>query len=131
NPVAQSTGGFETDTDPYAEAYYHAIDPTNVKDTIDKWKSANLFGTTGNGTEHLVVFRDVKDLGYGRRMTGRLNADGSVAFFVENYDAASMPSGAYSSLNVEPAIARDIKWHLGTNATQWTTSPSPARQDPA
>src|SRR6266446_5456348 len=128
NPIAQTTGGFETDTDPYAEAYYHAIDPANAKDTIDKWKTANGFGS---GTEHLVVFRDVKDLGYGRRMTGRLNTDGSVAFFVENYDVASISSGGYSSFNVEAAIARDSKWHVGTNAIEWSTAPCTAGEDPA
>src|SRR5712691_11105554 len=119
NPIAQTTGGFETDTDPYVEAYYHAIDPAKAKDTLDKWKTANGFGS---GTEHLVVFRDVKDLGYGRRMTGRLNADGSVAFFVENYDVSSISSGGYSSFNVEAAIARDSKWHVGTNAIEWSTA---------
>ncbi len=130
NPIAQSTGGFETDTDAYAEAYYHAIDPANVKDTIDRWKTANGFGSS-TGTEHLVVFRDVKDLGYGRRMTGRLNADGSVAFFVENYDVSSISSGGYSSFNVEAAIARDSKWHVGTNAIEWSTAPCTASEDPA
>src|SRR5712691_111003 len=126
NPIAQSTGGFETDTDPYAEAYYHAIDLANDKDTIDRWKTANGFAGTSNprpGTEHLVVFRDVKDLGYGRRMTGRLNSDdGSVAFFVENYDVSSISSGGFSSFNVEAAIARDSKWHVGTNAIEWSTA---------
>src|SRR5713101_6401962 len=134
NPIAQSTGGFETDTDPYAEAYYHAIDPVNVKDTIDRWKTANGFAGTSNprpGTEHLVVFRDVKDLGYGRRMTGRMNSDdGSVAFFVENYDVSSISSGGYSSFNVEAAIARDTKWHVGTNAIEWSTVPCTA-EDPS
>ncbi len=73
NPIAQTTGGFETDTDPYAEAYYHDIDSNNDKDTIDKWKAQNGFTGIISPNEHLVVFRDVKDLGYGRRMTGRLN----------------------------------------------------------
>src|SRR6266704_1251796 len=73
DPFAQDGGTFETNTNEYAAAYYRAIDPGNAKDTIDKWKTANLFGPTGNGTEHLAVFRDVKDLGYGRRMTGRMN----------------------------------------------------------
>src|SRR5258708_22728191 len=121
NPIAQSTGGFETDTDPYAEAYYHAIDPVNGKDTIDKGKTAHGFAGTSNprpGTEHLVVFRDVKDLGYGRRMTGRMNSDdGSVAFYVENYNVAPNGSAGYSStLNVDAAIQRDTQWHVGTNA---------------
>src|SRR5215471_1865997 len=73
DPFALDGGSFETNTSDYPTAYYAAIDPNNDKDTIEKWKAANLFGTTGNGTEHLAVFRDVKDLGYGRRMTGRRN----------------------------------------------------------
>ncbi|MGB7542791.1 MAG: hypothetical protein WBM28_12345 [Burkholderiales bacterium] len=129
NPIAQNAE-FETDTDPYAEAYYHAIDPANQKDTLDKWKAANGFGS-GSGAEHLAVFRDVKDLGYGRRMTGRMNTDGSVAFFVQNYDVASISGGGYSSLNVEAAVAADSKWHVGTNAIEWSTAPCTVGEDPA
>jgi hypothetical protein len=70
-------------TPAYASAYYAAIDPGNQKDTLAKWQAANGFGT-GGGQEHTVVFLDVRDLGYGRRMTGRINADGSVAFMVQN-----------------------------------------------
>src|SRR5258707_2070092 len=72
DPFAQDGGTFETDTTQYASAYYAAIDATNAKDTIDKWRAAN--GYTGYatparpGTEHLAGFRDVKDLGYGRGM---------------------------------------------------------------
>jgi len=133
NPIAQNTGGFETDTTAYADAYYRAIDtdPANPKDTLEKWKTANGFGS-GTGTEHLAVFRDTKDLGYGRRMTGRMNADGSVAFFVENYSVQPNASGDYSStLNVEAAIRRDAQWHVGTNAIEWSTAPCVAGVDPA
>jgi len=133
NPIAQNTGGFETDTTAYADAYYRAIDtdPANPKDTLEKWKTANGFGS-GTGTEHLVVFRDTKDLGYGRRMIGRMNADGSVAFFVENYSVQPNGSGDYSStLNVEAAIRREKQWHVGTNAIEWSTSPCVAGVDPA
>src|SRR5258708_1624965 len=129
DPFAQDGGTFETNTTQYAAAYYAAIDATNAKDTIDKWRAAN--GFTGYatparpGTEHLAVFRDVKDLGYGRRMTGRRNSDdASVAFYVENYNVAPNASAAYSStLNVDPAIQRDTQWHLGTNAIEWTATP--------
>ena len=130
NPIAQSTGGFETNTTAYADAYYRAIDtdPANPKDTFEKWKTANGFGS-GTGTEHLAVFRDTKDLGYGRRMTGRRNThidpkiDGSVAFFVENYSVSPNSSGDYSSiLNVEAAIRRDTQWHVGTSAIEWSTA---------
>src|SRR5690349_13026557 len=115
DPFAQDGGTFETDTSNYAAAYYAAIDATNSKDTIDKWRAAN--GFTGYaaparpGTEHLAVFRDVKDLGYGRRMTGRRNSDdGSVVFYVENYNVAPNGSASYSSaLNVDAAIRRDTQ----------------------
>jgi mono/diheme cytochrome c family protein len=129
DPFAQDGGTFETDTSNYAAAYYAAIDATNSKDTIDKWRAAN--GFTGYaaparpGTEHLAVFRDVKDLGYGRRMTGRRNSDdGSVVFYVENYNVAPNGSASYSSaLNVDAAIRRDTQWHVGTNAIEWSTTP--------
>jgi hypothetical protein len=133
NPISQNTGGFETDTTAYADAYYRAIDtdPANPKDTLEKWKTANGFGS-GSGTEHLAVFRDTKDLGYGRRMTGRLNTNGSVAFFVENYSVQPNASGDYSStLNVEAAIRRDTQWHVGTNAIEWSTTPCVPGVDPA
>ena len=130
NPVGPS-GAFETDSDAYASAYYRAIDPNNDKDTLDKWKTANSFGS-GTGTEHLVVFKDEKDLGYGRRMTGRRNADGTIAFFVENYNVTSGSNADYSSsLNVEAAIVRDTRWHVGTNAIEWSAATCVAGVDPA
>jgi mono/diheme cytochrome c family protein len=130
NPIGPG-GAFETDSDAYASAYYRAIDPNNDKDTLDKWKTANGFGG-GTGTEHLVVFKDEKDLGYGRRMTGRMNADGSIAFFVENYNVTSGSSADYSSsLNVEAAIARDTRWHVGTNAIEWSSATCVAGVDPS
>jgi hypothetical protein len=122
NPLAMDTGGFETNTSAYADAYYRAIDPNNLKNTIDRWKQQNGFGS-GAGTEKLAVFRDTKDLGYGRRMTGRQNTDGSIAFFVENYNVAPNGSSGYASiLNVEAAIRRDTRWHVGTNAIEWSSA---------
>jgi mono/diheme cytochrome c family protein len=129
DPFAQDGGTFETDTTQYATAYYAAIDATNAKDTIDKWRAANGFAGYATparpGTEHLAVFRDVKDLGYGRRMTGRRNSDdASIAFYVENYNVAPNGSAGYSStLNVDAAIRRDTQWHVGTNAIEWSTTP--------
>src|SRR6266568_416598 len=129
DPLAQDGGTFETNTSDYAAAYYRAIDPGNVKDTIDKWRAQNGFTGYANparsGTEHLAVFRDVKDLGYGRRMTGRRNSDdNSIAFYVENYNVTPGGSASYSSeLNVEAAIRRDTQWHVGTNAIEWSTTP--------
>jgi hypothetical protein len=125
DPLAQDGGTFETNTTAYAQAYYAAIDATNAKDTIDKWKAANGFTGVPSATEHLAVFRDVRDLGYGRRMTGRYNtSDGSVAFYVENYNVTPNGSASYASdLNVDAAIRRDTQWHVGTNAIEWSTTP--------
>jgi hypothetical protein len=131
DPFALDGGTFETNTNAYATAYYRAIDPTNAKDTIDKWKTANGFTGVPSTTEHLAVFRDVKDLGYGRRMTGRINPDGSVAFYVENYNVAPGGSTQYSSdLNVDAAIRRDTQWHVGTNAIEWSSATCVAGIDP-
>ena len=128
NPLSMNTGGFETNTADYAAAYYRAVDPNTDKDTIDKFKAQNQFdGATG--TQRLAVFRDTRDLGYGRRMTGRMNTDGSVAFYVENYSVAPNATGDYSSvLNVEAAIRRDTRWHVGTNAIEWSTAPCSAAE---
>src|SRR5260221_3093374 len=136
DPFAQDGGTFETNTSEYAAAYYRAIDPGNAKDTIDKWRALNGFagyGPVRPGTEHLAVFRDVKDLGYGRRMTARRNsADNSIAFYVENYNVTPGGTASYSSeLNVEAAIRRDTQWHVGTNAIEWNTTPCVAGFDPA
>jgi hypothetical protein len=78
NPQLQPDGTLQTDSVAYAQAYYRAIDPNNDKDTLAKWKTANNFDS-GTGTQVGVVFGDVRDLGYGRRMTARQNVDGTIA----------------------------------------------------
>jgi hypothetical protein len=129
DPAATDGGTFETATNEYAAAYYFAIDKDNLKDTLDKWRKENGFTGYANpprlGTENLAVFRDAKDLGYGRRMTGRRNSDDdSVAFYVENYKVTPGSAVDYASeLNVEAAVRRDTQWHVGTNAIEWSTTP--------
>ena len=128
NPV-QSGSAFETNTADYAEAYYRAIDASSQRTTLTAFKAVNGFDS-GTGTQHTVVFRDVQDLGYGRRMTGRLNTDGTIAFIVENYDVSVVP-GTYSSLNVDAAVARDQRWHVGVNAIEYSATPCDSAKDPA
>jgi mono/diheme cytochrome c family protein len=123
NPQVQPDGSLQTDTTAYAQAYYAAIDPTNAKDTLAKWKAANGFDT-GTGTQITVVFGDQRDLGYGRRMTARQNMDGTLAFLVENYLVNAGLAYAYSSLNLDAAIVRDPNSLLGYNAIEF--SPGPA-----
>jgi cytochrome c553 len=122
NPQVQADGTLQTDSIEYAEAYYRAIDPTNARDTLAKWKSVNGFDT-GTGTQTTVVFGDKRDLGYGRRMNVRRNPDGTLAFFVENYLIQAGPDYAYSPLNLDAAVLRDTKWLVGVNAIEFSPGP--------
>ena len=64
NPIVRADGLFEVGEVEYANAYYEAIDPTNAKDTLAKWKTANNIGvTTGGHTETSVIIGDQRDLG--------------------------------------------------------------------
>ena len=73
----------------YAEAYYDAIDPTGARDTLQKFERLHGFDSVG-ADEH-VVFRDSKDLGYGRDMYMRSYPNPSscggqiIAFYVRNF----------------------------------------------
>jgi hypothetical protein len=123
NPQVQADGSLQTDSPAYAQAYYAAIDPTNAKDTLAKWKAANGFDT-GTGTQVTAVFGDSRDLGFGRRMTGRQNADGTLAFLVENYLVKTGGAYSFSSLNLEAAIVRDPKSLVYVAGVEF--SPGPA-----
>jgi mono/diheme cytochrome c family protein len=123
NPQQQPDGTQQTNTEAYVRAYYAAIDPDNRKDTLDKWKAANGFGAAG-GSETGAVFGDVRDLGYGRRMTARRNDDGTIAFTVENYLVEVAAGYAYSPFNLNAAVARDTRWHIGTNAIEYSPGPN-------
>lgn len=123
NPQKLPDGTLETNTVAYAEAYYAAIDPANAKNTLAKWKVANNFDT-GTGTQTGAVFGDVRDLGYGRRITARQNPDGTVAIMVENYQVNAGGDYGYNSLNLDAAIVRDTRWHVGTNGIEFSPGPN-------
>jgi hypothetical protein len=106
NPQVQPDGSLQTNTPAYAQAYYAAIDPNNTKDTLAKWKAANNFDT-GTGTQVTAVFGDVRDLGFGRRITARQNVDGTLAVLTENYLVKTGTAYAFSPINLEAAIVRD------------------------
>ena len=122
NPQLQPDGTLQTDTVAYAQAYYRAIDPNNDKDTFAKWKAANQFDS-GTGTQVSVVFGDVRDLGYGRRMTARQNVDGTIAILVENYLVKTGVAYAYSKLNLDAAVVQDPRWHDTTNTIEFSPGP--------
>ncbi len=123
NPQLQADGTLQMNTPTYQQAYYAAIDPTNARDTLAKWKAANGFDT-GTGTQITFVFGDKKDLGYGRRMNARRNADGTLAFFVENYLIKNNGAYAYSTLNLDAAVVRDTQWMVGVNAIEFSPGPN-------
>ena len=122
NPQKQADGTLQTDTPAYAQAYYAAIDPTNAKDTLAKWKAANGFDS-GSGNQVTVVFGDKRDLGYGRSMVARQNADGTLAFMVENYLVEAAAGYAYSLLNLDAAVARDTRHLIGVNGIEFSPGP--------
>lgn len=111
----------------YAKAYYAMIDPSNNEDTLAKWQAANGFGA---GYDEHVVFHDVRDLGYGRSMyvRGSTTAYGDVAVYVMNF-AVDAGTGEYSnsSLNLDAAVTNDMRWHIGTNAIEYSNGPSGQR----
>lgn len=119
-----------------AKAYYRAIDPDNTRTTLQDWMDANGFGTDcGDGSttscERHVIFRDTKDLGYGRDMYARRNPDGSFAVFVRNFRVNALPGLQYTTFNLDAAIANNvdparqdsIQWHFGSNAIEFSAYP--------
>ena len=123
NPQVQPDGTFQTTSTVWAQSYYAAVDPNNQKDTLDKWKAANGFGS-GTGTEVNVIVGDVRDLGYGRNLTFRQNPNGTVAANVENYFVEAAAGYTYSRINLDAAIVKDQRQHKGTNAIEVTPGPN-------
>ena len=131
NPQKQDDSTLQVDSNAYATAYYQAIDPNSDRDTLTKFKSKNGFGTSGAGiTEESIIIGDQRDLGYGRKMSARIDTTtGNIAFVVENYLVGGY--GAYTPISLEAAIVNEPKWHLGTNAIEFsavesgTANPSP------
>jgi mono/diheme cytochrome c family protein len=123
NPVINVSGTSEIDSPAYAQAYYSAIDPANSKDTFAKWQSANGFGS-GTGSEVTVVFGDVRDLGYGRRIVARKNVNGTMAFSVENYLVPTLTGYSYSSLNLDAAVVQDKRWYIGSSNIEFSPGPN-------
>ncbi len=101
----------------WTQAYYATIDPLNERDTLNKWKSRNGFD---QGYDAHVIFRDTKDLGYGRSMFMRRNANGCLAIYVENFRVDLVKGLPYSTLNLTAAIENDRIHHFGSNAIEYS-----------
>lgn len=126
----------------YAEAYYDAVDPDDERSTLTGYLQKNCFiesptpepdcagETIGMGIH--AVFRDAKDLGYGRNMHARRNTKGtpeteddSFAFVVDNYVVKVQTGSAnYGPINVEAAVRENREHHLGTNAIEFSPNPN-------
>jgi hypothetical protein len=119
----------------YTQAYYHAVDPNDERTSLESWKARNGFGSCDDQVH--IIFRDAKDLGYGRDMyackhtSGDSEGDqfdeGRFAVFVQNYIVKvfdSDPSN-YGPINVEAAIEANLTYHAGTNAIEF----SPLNED--
>ncbi len=101
----------------YARAYYAAIDPADDRDTLAKWLSFNGFDAGARGH---VRFRDTRDLGYGRNMFFRVNADGTFAAYVDNFQVQDIPGFDYTNLNLDALVANQRRHHIGTNAIEYS-----------
>jgi PKD repeat protein len=128
-------GGADANNPSYALAYYDAVDPRAERTTLDDFKAVNGVGSTaGAAQERTVVYRNVRELGLGRRVTARYvpAANGipeRVVFIAENYRVDVQGNGS-TRANVDAAVARDAQWHAGTTAIEWSCHPDGAG-DPA
>ncbi len=101
----------------WTAAYYSAIDPNNERDTLNKFINKNGFG---QADETRIVFRDTKDLGYGRIMVFREGNNGCMAAYVKNYQVNIIEGLPYSTLNLTAAVDKKQKHHFGTNAIEFS-----------
>ena len=117
--LSWSVDASQIDSEAYANAYYELVDPNDERTTLADWKQVNGFDQDA-GTH--VVFRDTKDLGYGRDMYARRSDNGDLAFYVDNYVVILRPgdSANYGPLNLDAALAQDRERHTGTNAIEFT-----------
>ncbi len=123
NPQLLPDGSSQINSRAYADAYYDAIDPDGSKATLDGWRKANGFDTAG-GSQVTVAFGDRHELAWGRRLTARRNADGSMAFMVENYEVKVGGSYSYSPLSATAAAVKDTRWHLDTHGIEFSPGPN-------
>jgi mono/diheme cytochrome c family protein len=99
----------------YAAAYYATIDPNDERTTLADFQAVNGMGA---GDTH-VIFRDTKDLGYGRDMYFHDKGGGEYAFYVNNFVVTDLPGETYGPLNLDAAIAQVDEYHIGTNAIEY------------
>ena len=111
----------------WTQAYYSVVDPNEERRTLEAWKAKNGFGNCDD--EFHIIFRDAKDLGYGRDMYACRYDSGSADFpegrfavFVRNFIVKVIDGDPtnYGPINVEAAIEADLSHHVGTNAIEFS-----------
>jgi len=133
NDVAIDLPANISDSVHYARAYYDALDASDSRDSLNKWRLANCFSNdqaSDYDADAHVVFRDVSDLGYGRNMYWKFGCDGNgnagaeagaIAVFVENFNVRVLPGFPYSTLNLQAVVKDDRQHHFGTNAIEFNS----------
>lgn len=119
----------------YTQAYYYTVDPSDERTSLESWKARNGYDRCDDQVH--IIFRDAKDLGYGRDMYACKHNDGDNEFdgfdegrfavFVRNYIVKVFDGDPtnYGPINVEAAIEADLSFHAGTNAIEF----SPLNED--
>ena len=117
----------EIDEDDLTNAYYAAVDPGNARTTAQDYVAIHGID---DPLVH-VIFRDSKDLGYGRDMYMNVYTNESVgstcgppgavtiAWYVRNFSVKIVDGFAYGPINLEAAIGEDLQHHVGTNAIEF------------
>ena len=120
-PLTMKFSKSEIDEDRFSNAYYDAIDPSAARSTAQKYIA--LHGLDKPDVH--VIFRDTKDLGYGRDMYMVSYPNPSACggqmtvFFVRNFSVKIIEGFAYGPVSLEAAIAEDLQHHVGTNAIEF------------
>lgn len=119
NQIALSLPASHLDSLQYANAYYKAVDPIDERTTLDSWKTKNGFDS---GHDAHLIFRDSKDLGYGRDMFAKFHDDGRLAIFVNNFVINVGPGNpaSYGPTNLLAVLDGNLRFHIGTNAIEFS-----------
>ncbi|MBQ0753472.1 MAG: hypothetical protein KBT87_03170 [Gammaproteobacteria bacterium] len=113
-------------SDDWTDAYYYVVDPYLERQTLAGWKAVNGYDNCDD--ELHIIFRDAKDLGYGRDMymckhepSSQFPA-GRFAVFVRNFivKVESGDPSNYGPINVEAAVEANLTYHVGTNAIEFS-----------
>ena len=117
NIISWNMADSQINSEEYAEAYYDAVDPNQTRTTLSDWQTVNGFD---QGHDYHVIFRDSKDLGYGRDMYAKFHDDGRMSFYVNNFVVQLGPGNPanYGPLNLLAAVDQNFDLVLGSNAIE-------------